>query len=134
MIQFQFINKINWFCLSRMESINIKQLHGLAKVLGSVVGVSGALVFAFVKGPPINFMHWHTTTEKPNTDSSIHSCSTREWIKGSLIMLSANTFWSLWLILQVFPWAQMMVLLLSFYVALLIFCFALHFSFLGSNY
>ncbi|XP_030955900.1 WAT1-related protein At1g43650 isoform X2 [Quercus lobata] len=84
----------------RMESINIKQLHGLAKVLGSVVGVSGALVFAFVKGPPINFMHWHTTTEKPNTDSSIHSCSTREWIKGSLIMLSANTFWSLWLILQ----------------------------------
>ncbi|XP_023880447.1 WAT1-related protein At1g43650 [Quercus suber] len=84
----------------RMESINIKQLHGLAKVLGSVGGVSGALVFAFVKGPPINFMHWYTATEKPNTDSSIQGCSTREWIKGSLIMLTANTFWSLWLILQ----------------------------------
>ncbi|KAK4600882.1 hypothetical protein RGQ29_010471 [Quercus rubra] len=83
----------------RMESINIKQLHGLAKVLGSVVGVSGALVFAFVKGPPINFMHRYTATEKPNIDS-IQGCSTREWIKGSLIMLSANTFWSLWLILQ----------------------------------
>ena len=133
MIHFQFINKINWFCLSRMESINIKQLHGLAKVLGSVVGVSGALVFAFVKGPPINFMHRYTATEKPNIDS-IQGCSTREWIKGSLIMLSANTFWSLWLILQVFPWAQMMVLLLSFYITLLIFCFSLHFSFLGSNY
>ncbi|KAF3961869.1 hypothetical protein CMV_013558 [Castanea mollissima] len=99
-LSYYLLFRIFLVSLCGMESINIKQLHGLAKVLGSVVGVSGALVFAFVKGPPINFMHWYTATEKPNTDSSMQGCSTREWIKGSLIMLSANTFWSLWLILQ----------------------------------
>jgi hypothetical protein len=84
-----------------MESITLKQLHGIAKVLGSVVGVSGALVFAFVKGPPIKFMHWYSSTENPNSDSSTQGSSREEWIKGALIMLSANTAWSLWLILQV---------------------------------
>lgn len=84
-----------------MESITIRHLHGIAKVFGSVVGVSGALVFAFVKGPPINFMHWHPATEKRNASSTTQGSSGGEWIKGPLIMLLANTAWSLWLILQV---------------------------------
>ncbi|KAB1220847.1 hypothetical protein CJ030_MR3G023985 [Morella rubra] len=84
----------------RMESITIRHLHGIAKVFGSVVGLSGALVFAFVKGPPINFMHWHPATEKLNASSTTQRSSGGEWIKGPLIMLLANTAWSLWLILQ----------------------------------
>jgi hypothetical protein len=94
-----------------MESVTIKRLHGMAKVLGSVLGVSGALVFAFVKGPPLKFMHWHPATENgQNGNLSTQGSSRGEWIKGSLIMLSANTAWCLWLILQVnhFPWTQMM--------------------------
>lgn len=85
----------------RMETISMKHLHGIAKVLGSVVGVSGALVFAFLKGPPIKFMNnWFPGIRQHYADSSTHSYSKGEWIKGSLIMLTANTFWSLWLILQ----------------------------------
>lgn len=85
-----------------MESVTIKRLHGMAKVLGSVLGVSGALVFAFVKGPPIKFLHCHPATDKSqNSNSSIQHSSRGDWIKGSLIMLSANTAWCLWLILQV---------------------------------
>ncbi|KAA8546563.1 hypothetical protein F0562_002698 [Nyssa sinensis] len=84
----------------RMESISIKQWHGVAKVLGSVVGVSGALVFAFVKGPPIKIMNWYPDIHKQNPDISYDN-SKVEWVKGSLIMLSANTAWSLWLIMQV---------------------------------
>lgn len=82
-----------------MESVTIKRLHGMAKVLGSVLSVSGALVFAFVKGPPLKFMHRHP--ENANS-SSAQDSSRGEWIKGSLIMLSANTAWCLWLILQVY--------------------------------
>ncbi|KAJ0024387.1 hypothetical protein Pint_07937 [Pistacia integerrima] len=79
-----------------MESISIRQSYGIAKVLGSIVSVSGALVFAFVKGPSLPFMNWH-----PNTpDSSSKRSSLGEWIKGALIMISANTAWSLWLVLQ----------------------------------
>jgi hypothetical protein len=85
-----------------MESVTIKRLHGMAKVLGAVLGVSGALVFAFVKGPPIKFLHWHPATDNgQNSNSSIQHSSRGDWIKGSLIMLSANTAWCLWLILQV---------------------------------
>jgi hypothetical protein len=100
-----------------MESVTIKRLHGMAKVLGSVLGVSGALVFAFVKGPPLKFMHWHPATENgQNGNLSTQGSSRGEWIKGSLIMLSANTAWCLWLILQVnhFPWTQMMGVFFSF--------------------
>ncbi|KAK6246406.1 hypothetical protein SCA6_009496 [Theobroma cacao] len=86
-------------CL-RMESISIRQLPGIAKVFGSVTSLSGALVFAFVKGPPIKFMKWSPATQKQTAHSLINSCSIGEWIKGSLIMLAANTAWSLWLVLQ----------------------------------
>ncbi|KAH8509064.1 hypothetical protein H0E87_010998 [Populus deltoides] len=87
--------------LLRMESISIKHVHGIAKVLGSVIGVSGVLVIAFVKGPPIKFMNWHPANDHGQIqDSSKTCCSREEWIKGTLLMISANTLWSLWLVLQ----------------------------------
>lgn len=87
--------------LLRMESVSVKRLHGIAKVLGSVVGISGALVFAFVKGPPLKFMSHESSISKESVETSLKSSSTRgEWVKGSLTMLLANTAWSLWLILQ----------------------------------
>ncbi|KAF8411631.1 hypothetical protein HHK36_004189 [Tetracentron sinense] len=85
----------------RMESISIKHLHGMVKVLGSVVCVSGALVYAFVKGPPIKFMNWYPSIHNEVSDPSVtKGISNMEWVKGSLIMLSGNTAWSLWLVLQ----------------------------------
>lgn len=98
-----------------MESVSIKSVHGMAKVVGSAVSVSGALVFAFAKGPPLKFMmNWYTSSHRDEdshqlhykfNSSDHHSLSQTyhkgDWIKGSLLMLSANTAWSLWLILQV---------------------------------
>ncbi|KAF7127294.1 hypothetical protein RHSIM_Rhsim11G0071600 [Rhododendron simsii] len=37
----------------RIESISIKQWHGLAKVVGSIVSLSGALVYILIQGPPV---------------------------------------------------------------------------------
>ncbi|KAL6269205.1 hypothetical protein ACE6H2_026116 [Prunus campanulata] len=85
--------------LLRMESISMKHLYGVAKVLGSLTSLSGALVFALVKGPSIKFMNWYPSHHQTQiSDSS--SSSRGDWIKGSLFMISANTAWSLWLILQ----------------------------------
>ncbi|CAH2041893.1 unnamed protein product [Thlaspi arvense] len=81
--------------LFRMESISTKERHGLAKVLGSVVGLCGALVFIFVKGPPI-----FAGNQTDVSEESAKSRSTWDWIKGSLIMLTSITAWSLYLILQ----------------------------------
>lgn len=85
--------------LLRMESISMKHLYGVAKVLGSLTSLSGALVFALVKGPSIKFTNWYPSHHQTQiSDSS--SSSRGDWIKGSLFMISANTAWSLWLILQ----------------------------------
>ncbi|CAK9147371.1 unnamed protein product [Ilex paraguariensis] len=83
----------------RVESISIKQRHGMVKVLGTVLGVSGTLVFAFVKGPPLK-LNWYQPNQKEVPGPSMESNSNWELVKGSLIMLAANTAWSLWLIMQ----------------------------------
>ncbi|CAN6686945.1 unnamed protein product [Malus baccata var. baccata] len=84
--------------LLRMESISMKHLYGVAKVLSSLTSLSGALVFALVKGPSINF-NWFPSNQRQIPHSSSSSTG-RDWLKGSLIMISANTAWALWLILQ----------------------------------
>ncbi|KAG8493818.1 hypothetical protein CXB51_011109 [Gossypium anomalum] len=86
-------------CL-RTESISVRKFPGLAKVLGSVISLSGALVFAFVKGPTIKFMNCYPETQNQTADSIAKDHPVGVWIKGCLIMLSANTAWSMWLVLQ----------------------------------
>ena len=72
----------------------MKHMHGIAKILGSILSLSGAIIFALVKGPSIGFMmNWHPSI------TTLHSKG--DQIKGVVMMLSANTAWSLWLILQV---------------------------------
>ncbi|KAA0054956.1 WAT1-related protein [Cucumis melo var. makuwa] len=83
---------------SRYESICIRKVEGMAKLMGAIIGFSGALVFAFVKGPPMKFMNWYPQTN--NITNSFQPYSTLEWIKGSFTMLSANLAWSFWLVLQ----------------------------------
>ncbi|KAL4565891.1 hypothetical protein LXL04_029997 [Taraxacum kok-saghyz] len=85
----------------RMERIYIKELHGWAKLIGSIVSVCGALVFAFYRGPSLNFMKWHTSGETSEVASTTDVfSSTEELIKGPLAILSANILWSCWSILQ----------------------------------
>ncbi|MCE3049525.1 hypothetical protein HAX54_045109 [Datura stramonium] len=73
----------------------------MAKFLGSSIGVTGALVFALVKGPQLNFMNWSKGKTKGNHSSNLNYSLKEEWLKGSLVMLLANIIWSVWLILQV---------------------------------
>ncbi|MQL89803.1 hypothetical protein Taro_022387 [Colocasia esculenta] len=70
-------------------------------LLGSMVCVAGALLAAFYQGPPVWFMVGHHQVghiELPHPTTS--GMSKVEWVKGCLIMLAANTAWSLWLTLQ----------------------------------
>ncbi|CAK9154157.1 unnamed protein product [Ilex paraguariensis] len=80
----------------RIENISIKHRKGIAKVLGSAVGLSGALVFTFVKGPPV-----YPAGQKEISGKPEKSYSKEYWMRGSLIMLLACLTWSLWLIMQV---------------------------------
>ena len=84
-----------------MESLSIKKRHGMAKGLGSLIGLSGAMVFAFVKGPQLHFMDWSNSHHQDTPSSNIKTTSQGQFVKGSLIMLLANTAWSAWLIMLV---------------------------------
>ncbi|XP_057469202.1 WAT1-related protein At1g43650-like [Actinidia eriantha] len=81
--------------LLRMEKISITRRHGVAKVLGCVVGLGGAMVFIFIKGPPLY-------QGSPNKSSGLPAdCNPKtKWVKGSFIMLASTTAWALWHIVQ----------------------------------
>ncbi|CAN4116482.1 unnamed protein product [Withania somnifera] len=85
----------------RVEALSIKKSHGMAKFLGSSISVTGAFVFALVKGPHLNFMNWSKGNTRVNHISNLNYSWKEEWLKGSLVMLLANITWSLWLIFQV---------------------------------
>ncbi|KAL5122914.1 WAT1-related protein [Glycine soja] len=88
--------------LIRVESISIKRVHGLAKILGSVLSLAGAITFALVKGPSLGFMKWYPENQNHSSHLLTTVHSKVDIVRGSLMMLSANTAWSLWLILQGF--------------------------------
>ncbi|OIW07833.1 hypothetical protein TanjilG_32689 [Lupinus angustifolius] len=84
----------------RVESISIKHTHGLAKILGSILSLAGAIIYVLVKGPSLHFMIPENQKHNSHSLTMVHSKG--DCIRGSLMMLSANTSWSLWLILQGF--------------------------------
>ncbi|KAL2334904.1 hypothetical protein Fmac_016117 [Flemingia macrophylla] len=88
--------------LIRVEIISIKRVHGLAKVLGSILSLSGAITFALVKGPPLGFMKRNSENQNHGSHPLAIVHSKGDFIRGCLMMLSANTTWSFWLILQGF--------------------------------
>ncbi|KAI3464684.1 hypothetical protein Pfo_021347 [Paulownia fortunei] len=79
----------------RMESLSIKQRHGMAKVIGSTLGLSGALLCTFARGPAM-----YSESQKDILHLSKQSYSKGDWVKGSLIILAANVAWCSWLIMQ----------------------------------
>ncbi|GMP79359.1 hypothetical protein CsSME_00034936 [Camellia sinensis var. sinensis] len=82
--------------LLRMESVAITEWSGVAKVLGTMLCVGGAVVYSFVKGPPV----YPQATQDQNSHSYTGCGTKAQCLKGSLFALSAQALWSLWLIMQ----------------------------------
>ncbi|CAL5414508.1 unnamed protein product [Camellia sinensis] len=79
-----------------MESIAITEWSGVAKVLGTMLCVGGAVVYSFVKAPPV----YPQGTQDQNSQSYTGCGTKAQCLKGSLFALSAQANWSLWLIMQ----------------------------------
>ncbi|KAL2905806.1 hypothetical protein RDABS01_004516 [Bienertia sinuspersici] len=74
------------------------------QIRGTILCLGGAITLALYKGRSLKlFSHPHqlfddhTETQKPHTQA--HTGPT--WIKGVFILLTGNTFWALWLVMQV---------------------------------
>ncbi|KAL3641137.1 hypothetical protein CASFOL_016105 [Castilleja foliolosa] len=76
-----------------METLAIREKHGWAKIIGTILGLSGATIITFYKGPHLYSGHANNLIAKDYTK--------QEWIKGSILLLCSLITWALWLVMQV---------------------------------
>lgn len=85
----------------RLEKVNIRNSASLAKVLGTLISVCGAMTVTLYKGPVIrNF--WFLDHDVDNShDTAQDTIAVKDWIIGSFFLAGASISWSTWNIMQV---------------------------------
>ncbi|XP_041016005.1 WAT1-related protein At4g08300-like [Juglans microcarpa x Juglans regia] len=85
----------------RLETVNFKKLHSVAKVVGTVITVMGAMVMTLYKGPIIDFMKGraHESHHKTSTQSSGDD---QHLVTGTLMLLASCSCWAGFFIWQSF--------------------------------
>ncbi|GER35101.1 nodulin MtN21 /EamA-like transporter family protein [Striga asiatica] len=86
--------------LLRMERVNISRSPGILKVCGVVLCMGGVATIAFFRGPFLKILVHHHLVHNHLTLESRAIPSPNAWIMGVFLMLLANLFWALWLVLQ----------------------------------
>ncbi|MED6121856.1 hypothetical protein PIB30_033971 [Stylosanthes scabra] len=90
-------------CLSfRMEKLNVRSAAGKAKIIGTIVGIGGAMVMTFYKGVPVKMLSFHINLfNNSHHYGSTHSSHNGSlFLLGSLSSLLSNASYALWLIIQ----------------------------------
>ncbi|XP_058745207.1 WAT1-related protein At4g30420-like [Vicia villosa] len=80
-----------------MEKLNIRSLRTIAKILGTVICVSGAVSIALLKGPKL--LNAENMPSKSIIGLSLKSDD--NWLLGCLFLLGSIVAWLIFLILQV---------------------------------
>lgn len=76
-----------------MEKLDLKTGAGIAKVIGTAVGFTGAIVLALYQGPSL-------TKPSPAQAAAHHVLAHHQWAIGSVALLAGAACWSFWFILQ----------------------------------
>lgn len=85
-----------------MEKLNIRRREGVAKVLGTLVGIGGAMFLTFYKGFEIRI--WTTHVDLLNVRHVAHApenAHNYNPLLGCLLAVASCVSYSFWLILQV---------------------------------
>lgn len=85
--------------ICRLETVNFRKLHSVAKVIGTTVTVSGAMVMTLYKGPALQFMKGHTASHT-ESGSSTTQASEQHWVTGTIMLLASCGGWASFFILQ----------------------------------
>ncbi|XP_071686331.1 WAT1-related protein At2g39510-like [Rutidosis leptorrhynchoides] len=86
-----------WIC--RLEKVNIKKIHSIGKIVGTLVTVGGAMIMTVVAGPTIG-LPWTKGTTTTNHNQSTVSVSPEDNIKGSIMIIIGCLSWSCFYIVQ----------------------------------
>lgn len=85
----------------RMEKVVLKSNSSQAKVMGTIISISGAFVVTFYKGPRIIFSSSPTISLSLHHNSQQLSSSDSNWVIGSLLLTAEYILVPLWYIVQV---------------------------------
>ncbi|CAN6543143.1 unnamed protein product [Malus baccata var. baccata] len=89
----------------RLEKLNLKNLAGKAKVMGTLMGIGGAMLMTFYKGMEINIWSTHVDLIHANRQQHSHLASTPHTdtgnqILGCLLAFASCLCYAIWLIIQ----------------------------------
>ncbi|KAF7803673.1 WAT1-related protein [Senna tora] len=102
--------KITWTILFQsllcglfgVERLNWREAGGKAKSIGTLIGIGGAMLLTFFKGPQIHTPSFHVTFLQPHPShvASPHSSSAGSTLLGAMCAVGASLSFALWLIVQ----------------------------------
>ncbi|PRQ20862.1 hypothetical protein RchiOBHm_Chr7g0232741 [Rosa chinensis] len=87
------------FTSAMFEKVSLKKLHSIAKVMGTVITVGGAIVLTLVRGPSL-CLPWANEEEINPHQSAQYYSGQRDPVKGALFISGACFCWSWFVILQ----------------------------------
>ncbi|XP_076896969.1 WAT1-related protein At3g28050-like [Bidens hawaiensis] len=105
----------------RMETLSFAKKSCRAKLVGTVVSVTGAFVVTLYKGPKLI---WGQSSSMANSSSVLHDASQSNWALGGLFLTSEYILVPLWYIVQTqimkeYPAELTVVFFYNFIVSLL---------------
>ncbi|KAK1423291.1 hypothetical protein QVD17_18589 [Tagetes erecta] len=78
----------------RMEKINIISSSSIAKLSGTIIAISGAMLFTFYQGPEIFHM------APSDSSSQLHLSWSSDWIYGGMFLVIGGVAGAIWNVLQ----------------------------------
>ncbi|KAG6432621.1 hypothetical protein SASPL_104202 [Salvia splendens] len=81
----------------RLEKVNLKKVQSLAKVIGTVITVMGAMLMTLYKGPVVDIL-WYSHGSGHKAAAAVDS--DQHWVTGTVMLLSCIVGWSAFFIVQ----------------------------------
>ncbi|KAK7373140.1 hypothetical protein VNO80_06538 [Phaseolus coccineus] len=83
----------------RLETVNLRKIHSVAKVIGTAVTVTGAMVMTLYKGSALQFVKGQANHHE---SGSTTQPSEQNWVLGTVMLLASCGGWASFFILQSF--------------------------------
>uniref|UniRef100_A0A0D9WKW4 WAT1-related protein n=1 Tax=Leersia perrieri TaxID=77586 RepID=A0A0D9WKW4_9ORYZ len=88
--------------LTRSESLNLRTKTGIAKLVGTLISLGGAMVLTFYKGVPVTHTKIHSSSSQLHhgAGAAAATISSRNWTLGTLAILGNCVCLSCWFLLH----------------------------------
>lgn len=89
-----------------MEKVNFRSLRTIAKIVGTLICICGAMCIALLKGPKL--LNAENIPLKSVMASTLGG-DENKWLLGCLFLLGSNVSWAVFLTLQVFNFVSIRI-------------------------